>query len=65
MPWLGLASLLGWNLSRHRRGLSTLCSIGRLILPPAAFLAGWAAFNAWFIPHVLRGYPPRARRPYP
>ena len=55
MPALGLAAVIGWNLDRHRRDKSTICCWVRL-LPPALFLAGWAGFNVWFVPHVLRGY---------
>lgn len=69
MAWFGLALTLVWNYLTHRRRLltcpegcvhpwhATICSAGRRLLPRAVFIAGWAAFNSWFIPHVLRGYP--------
>jgi len=57
MPWLGLAGTLAWNYRRHRRGRSTLCSVTRGHLSPAAFIAGWGALTYVMVRHILDGYP--------
>jgi len=57
MPVVAAAlGLLGWNYSRHRRQLQTFCQWLRDHVPPWAFVLGCAAFNSWFVPHVLLGY---------
>lgn len=62
MPaWCGLLGVLVYNYSRHRRGRPTICAVTRRTLPRCIFMSAWAAFNAWFIPHVLRGYPRRPK----
>lgn len=55
-----LASALGLNYHRHRRGLSTICSTCRKRVGPRAFLVGWAALTAWIAPHYLRPFIIRA-----
>jgi hypothetical protein len=56
MPWLGLGATLAWNLHRHRRGKSTICSITRRVLPKPRFLLGWGVFSWVMIRHILNGY---------
>jgi len=51
-----LASALGLNYARHRRGLSTICSTSRRIVGPRLFLIGWAALTAWIAPHYCRPF---------
>jgi hypothetical protein len=51
-----LASALGLNYARHRRGLSTICSTCRKRVGPRAFLALWLGLSGWLIPHYLRGF---------
>jgi hypothetical protein len=46
-----LASALGLNYARHRRGLSTICSTCRKRIGPRTFLIGWTALTAWIAPH--------------
>lgn len=58
-PWHAFAAFLGWNYSRHRRGLSTFCSDGREHVPPWAAALIWAGFNTWLLPHWFNNYRPR------
>lgn len=58
-PGAGFLGVLGFNYLLHRLGLQTFCQWLREHLPPWLFLLVWAAFNRWFIPHVLRGYKQR------
>lgn len=50
-PWVPLVGSLAYNVARHMRGKSTLCSTARPHLPPAAFAAGWGFLTGWIIPH--------------
>lgn len=56
MPWVGIVLTIGWNLSRHRRGQSTICGVTREILPPPAFIAAWTALTYVMVRHILDGY---------
>ena len=49
-----LATALGLNYARHRRGLSTICSTLRPHLTPWRAVVLWAAVSAWFLPHLIR-----------
>jgi hypothetical protein len=51
-----LASALGLNYARHRRGLSTICSTCRRYVGPRLFLVLWVALTGWLAPHYLRGF---------
>jgi hypothetical protein len=57
-----LAAAVAVNYGRHRRGLSTICSTTRAHLPAPAAAALLVGGFGWLLPHVLRGYPPRATR---
>jgi hypothetical protein len=56
MPALILYALLGWNYSRHRRGLSTICSSHRPYVGPRQFLLGWAGLSAYMVAHYCRPF---------
>jgi hypothetical protein len=56
-----LASALGLNYARHRRGRSTICSTCRRFIGPRTFLTGWAALTAWLAPHYCRPFARAAR----
>lgn len=51
-----LASALGLNLHRHRRGLSTICSTSRPYIGPWQMAILWGALTAWFLPHYCRPF---------
>lgn len=55
-----LASALGLNFARHRRGLSTICSTCRERIGPRTFLIGWSLLTAWIAPHYCRPFVIRA-----
>jgi hypothetical protein len=56
MPALVLYLLLGWNYSRHRRGLSTICSSHRPFIGPRLFVIGWGGLTAFMIHHYCRPF---------
>lgn len=52
MPvWICLTFTLVLNYVRHRKGKSTLCSAGRKVIPPEAFIGLWTALSVWLVPH--------------
>ena len=53
--------LLGWNYSRHRRGLQTFCAWFRAHVPRWAVIPIWSAITAYMIPHLWRGYARRTK----
>jgi len=57
-----LASALGLNYHRHRRGLSTICSTSRKHIGPRLMVAIVLGFVAWFLPHYCRPFVRAARR---
>jgi len=61
--WVGLAGVLGWNVTRHLLGKSTLCSSGRKTIPPLAFDAGWLALTLWLRHHYHAGFTPKEQHP--
>lgn len=55
-PLLLMIASLVTNYIRHRTGKSTICSTCRKRLGPKAFVLGWAALTAWFLPHYCRPF---------
>lgn len=53
---LTLIAALITNYVRHKTGRSTICSTCRKRLGPKAFVAGWLALTAWFIPHYCKPF---------
>lgn len=51
-----LASALGLNYHRHRRGLSTICSTCRKRIGPRLMTGIWLGVTAWFLPHYARPF---------
>lgn len=51
-----LASALGLNYHRHRRGRSTICSTCRKHIGPRTFIVGWLALSTWLLPHYVRPF---------
>lgn len=56
VPAVLLYALLGWNYSRHARGLSTICSSHRPYVGPRQFLIGWAGLTAYMTVHYCRPF---------
>lgn len=57
MPvWGALLGTLGYNVARHLRGKSTLCSSARPILPAWAFDLAWGELTKWIRPHYRNGF---------
>lgn len=50
---------LDYALARGPANGDTLSESIRETVPPWLFVATWAGFNAWFVPHILNGYPNR------
>lgn len=61
LPGCGFLGSAGFNYLMHRLGRQTACQWVREHLPPWAAAIAWAGFNAWFIPHLWRGYPRRPK----
>lgn len=61
MPvWLCMAGTLAYNVSRHLRGKSTLCSSTRRVLPWPVIFGGLVGLFTWLVLHVCG---PMWRRP--
>lgn len=55
MPvWGALLGTLGYNIVRHLRGKSTLCSTARKHVPIPAIIVGWLGLTGWIIPHIRK-----------
>lgn len=56
-----LASALGLNYARHKRGLSTICSTLRPHISPWQMVGLWFGLTSWFLPHWIRPFLRAAR----
>lgn len=60
MPgWAALLGVFGYNYSRYRRGLPTICATTRRLLPRSVAAVALCVGFAYLLGHVLNGYPPR------
>lgn len=57
MPvWCALVGTLGWNVARHLRGKSTLCSAARTRVPANVLEPALAVGVAWLVNHYRGGF---------